>query len=262
MIREPAFWLVSLIGASGVVILAYGTPDYSVAFRGPPQMQYELQPPALERAARAGEPAEGETAGRDVSGETDHGAELNPNAAFALDDLAAIRDRPLFSPTRSPPRSEAAPEPEPMNIELTPAPDPPSAAPSPPAVSLVGVIMGDGAREMALLLDRQSGSIERLAGGAVLDDGWTLHILNERSVMLERDGLRHALSMFTDHAREAQQPAQDPPQESAQHPEPDSAVETEDPAPPASEPPESGPETLTNGRDMLGGMAPDPDLAP
>lgn len=114
----------------------------------------------------------------------------NPVAAQPLDQLSAIVDRSLFSPSRRPP---AAPQP----VVQAPAA---SALPSPPPdVILLGVVMdGESARAIVRV-----GADKRLLRAQMGDeiDGWKVAQIDGRKVVLaSQDGRFATYRLFNDQA--------------------------------------------------------------
>ena len=117
-------------------------------------------------------------------------AGLNPLSALDLESLAATRTLPLFTPTRSAPIVEPIiPEAVLVEPEIVAAPEP-----VPPALRLVGLVMTDS-EQMALLADPATGLVHRLRAGDSYD-GWTLTIVDGRTVAFSNDGREHLLTMF------------------------------------------------------------------
>ena len=103
----------------------------------------------------------------------------NPVAAQPLEQLPAIVDRPLFSPSRRPP--PAAP------LPVMKAPAASAALSAPPDVILLGVVM-DGQNARAVV---QVGADKRLLRAQMGDDidGWTVAQIDGRKVVLaSKDG--------------------------------------------------------------------------
>jgi general secretion pathway protein N len=115
-------------------------------------------------------------------------AQENPNpwSGLALEVLEATRTAPLFTPTRRPP-PVFAPAAE-LNFDAV------EAGPLPPPLQLVGTVMTSGA-ETALLLDTTSGEVHRVAAGEDVD-GWSVEIVDGRTVALRAGGESHVLTMF------------------------------------------------------------------
>jgi general secretion pathway protein N len=141
----------------------------------PPVVEGETPRPAPEEAAAAP-------------------ASANPHAGLKLENLAATRDLPLFTPSRTPPvvfEPQPDPEPEPTEPEIAMEPDP-----EPPPLELIGIVV-TGAEQVVLLMDQSSGEVQRVRPGEDYA-GWTVTVLDSRSVELESDGHFQTLTMFTD----------------------------------------------------------------
>ena len=113
----------------------------------------------------------------------------NPVAAQPLEQLPAIVDRSLFSPSRRPPA--AAPPPV---VQAPAASAPPSA---PPNVILLGVVM-DGQNARAVV---QVGADKRLLRAQMGDDidGWKVAQIDGRKVVLaSQDGRFATYRLFND----------------------------------------------------------------
>lgn len=113
----------------------------------------------------------------------------NPIAAQPLEQLPAIVDRSLFSPSRRPPA--AAPPPV---VQAPAAAAPPSA---PPNVILLGVVM-DGQNARAVV---QVGADKRLLRAQMGDDidGWKVAQIDGRKVVLaSQDGRFATYRLFND----------------------------------------------------------------
>ena len=113
----------------------------------------------------------------------------NPVAAQPLEQLPAIVDRSLFSPSRRPP--PAAPPPV---VQAPAASAPPSA---PPNVILLGVVM-DGQNARAVV---QVGADKRLLRAQMGDDidGWKVAQIDGRKVVLaSQDGRFATYRLFND----------------------------------------------------------------
>ena len=118
------------------------------------------------------------------------GAGVNPLSDLDLESLAATRTLPLFTPTRSAPVVEPIiPEAVLVEPEIVAAPEP-----VPPALRLVGLVMTDS-EQMALLADQATGMVHRLRAGESYD-GWTLNIIDGRTVAFSNAGREHVLTMF------------------------------------------------------------------
>lgn len=98
-----------------------------------------------------------------------------------LDDLTATRERPLFTPGRTPPARPAAvvAEPEPEEPEPEPV-----AESEPPPLRLAGVV-ASGSVTVAMLEDEDSREVVRLAPGQSVSD-WVLVAVEPRAVTLRQ----------------------------------------------------------------------------
>jgi hypothetical protein len=117
-------------------------------------------------------------------------APSNPVAAQSLDQLSAILDRPLFSPTRRPPAPPPAPAP------IVHAAEPPAPPPPPPNLVLFGVVMdGEGARAIV-----RAGADKKLVRAQIGDeiDGWKVSQIEGRKVVLSLDGRFATFTLFSD----------------------------------------------------------------
>ena len=121
---------------------------------------------------------------------------LNPYASLDLEDLEATRSLPLFSPSRAPPVEVAVEEvifeEEPEAIEEEPEI-------IPPMLQLVGVIMTQ-AKQVAILVDESTGEIHRVGAGEDYE-GWTLSIVDPRTVAFAMGEESHSLTLFTEFGR-------------------------------------------------------------
>jgi hypothetical protein len=119
------------------------------------------------------------------------GASLNPLSALDLESLAATRTLPLFTPSRSAPIVEQPMVPQVVAAEpeIFVAPEP-----LPPPLRLVGVVMTQS-DQVALLADQATGMIHRLRAGETYE-GWTLNIVDRRTVAFLNEGREHTLTMF------------------------------------------------------------------
>ncbi len=91
--------------------------------------------------------------------------------------LAAIVERPLFSPTRRPP------QPPPVQV-AAPAPAPTPAPPTPIGFSLVGVALSDGKR-VALVRRQEDGRVLSVPEGTEVL-GWTVQRIESDSASFRR----------------------------------------------------------------------------
>jgi hypothetical protein len=104
----------------------------------------------------------------------------NPLWAILLSDLAATRERPIFSPSRHPvpPAVVAAPY-------VPPPPPPKPVEPERPGLSLVGTIVGE-AESIGIFLDQTTNKLLRLKTGE-RHRGWMLQSVLGRTVALQKD---------------------------------------------------------------------------
>ena len=107
----------------------------------------------------------------------------NPLSTIPLASLDAIRDRPLFSPTRRPPSLNRPPE------EARPRPP----VEVGPQLSLIGAIEG-GSEDIAILVDARTKSLIRLKTGESYL-GWVLRKVEGRQVVLENDQATTTLAL-------------------------------------------------------------------
>lgn len=103
----------------------------------------------------------------------------NPLWAIPLKELAATRERPIFSPSRRAPAPAAATAP------YVPSPQPVKPAePERPQLSLVGTIAGDK-EGFGIFLDRSASTVFRLKTGEQYK-GWFLREVRSRETVLEK----------------------------------------------------------------------------
>jgi hypothetical protein len=112
----------------------------------------------------------------------------NPLAAHSLDEFAATRDRPLFTPSRRPP-------PLPMAHSVEPRLAPP------PNLTLFGILV-DAEGPSAIVRDTPSGKAVRVRVGDDLD-GWKIAQIDDRQLVLSFDGRSVTFTIFgANHAEE------------------------------------------------------------
>jgi hypothetical protein len=111
-------------------------------------------------------------------------APVSPLAEQPLDRFSAMRDRPLFSPTRRPP----APPP------VAAAPPPPPPLP-PPDLALLGVVM-DGDNAGAIVRAGPTAKIARVHIGDQIA-GWTVGQIEARKLVLLLNGRTATFNMFS-----------------------------------------------------------------
>lgn len=108
-------------------------------------------------------------------------ARANPLWSIALDSLRATRERPVFSETRRPAVVAIA---EPIRV-AEPAQEPEPEEPEPPALTLIGTVVGPDAN-LAVFLDSVGHQIVRLRIGDA-GSGWTLRRVDPKTTTLEKD---------------------------------------------------------------------------
>ena len=115
----------------------------------------------------------------------------NPLWSITPDVLAATRDRPLFSPTRRPsPPVVVAPAQEPVAVSAV---DAKAEEPERPPFTLLGTIVGSGAR-VALLQDDVRRVVVILREGGVAS-GWRARKVAARSVIISKGAVSVALDI-------------------------------------------------------------------
>lgn len=157
-------------------------------------------PFATPAAAQTPQPTEPTPAAADtptleplVAEEPDSDGPRNPNplANLDLETLEATRTQPLFTPSRSAPAEEVPDVVEEVPEVVEEEPEPEAA---PPALQLVGVMMS-GSEEVAVLLDPDTNTVHRLRPGDGYE-GWSMKIVDTRSVEFSHEDRTHALTMF------------------------------------------------------------------
>lgn len=109
-------------------------------------------------------------------------AAQNPLARNSLEQLAATRDRPLFSPSRRPPPPPIA------RVEPPPPPPPP------PQVALMGVVIdGEGVRALIRPGPMQPFVLVRV-GGVVA--GWHVTEIEDKRLVLALDDRKATFTLF------------------------------------------------------------------
>ncbi|MBA3517304.1 MAG: hypothetical protein H0T75_06625 [Rhizobiales bacterium] len=137
----------------------------------------------------------------DAPAETDAAAAPNPFFSPSLESLEATRSAPLFTPSRTAPQSEPEPEPDVAPVETEVAVE---AEATPPDVKLIGIVKA-GSEEVAILSDTATAEVQRLRPGEEVQ-GWTVRIVDTRTVELKSGEQRHTLTMFTDYPATGQPP--------------------------------------------------------
>lgn len=110
-----------------------------------------------------------------IDARAQEGGLSNPLWSTTLDQLAATRDRPVFSQSRRPPPLADAP---------TSSPTQPSAGPGAPPFLLVGTVVGER-EKIAVVQETGSQKVLRLPLGASAS-GWSVAEVALRSVKLTR----------------------------------------------------------------------------
>jgi general secretion pathway protein N len=121
-------------------------------------------------------------------------ARANPLWSISLDSLRATRERPVFSETRRPAVIAVA---EPVRV-AEPAPEPEPEVPEPPALTLIGTVVGQDA-DVAVFLDAVGHQVVRLRVGEA-GSGWTLRRVEPKTTTLEKDRREVTLSLPTPEA--------------------------------------------------------------
>jgi general secretion pathway protein N len=104
----------------------------------------------------------------------------NPLWGIPLNRLTAVRERPLFAPSRRPAPVAAPPQP----VAAAPPPPPKPAEPETPQLSLLGTVAG-GREKIGLFIDSTTKSVLRLKAGEN-HKGWTLRAVSPHEVELAR----------------------------------------------------------------------------
>ena len=102
---------------------------------------------------------------------------INPLWGISVTSLPAIRERPIFSPSRRPP----------VSVGPTPVPSQPAPIvnePSRPSLTLIGAAAGKG-EGIAIFLDETTKGIVRLKTGEG-HAGWILSLLKAREATLQK----------------------------------------------------------------------------
>ena len=155
------------------------------------------------RASAAGVKAESAS----VEPNRDEAAQAgNPLWAIPLSELAATRDRPLFSASRRPAAAPVATVPPPVQV------DPPvvaSALPEQPSLTLIGTIVSPET-SIALLRDGGTQSVMRVRKGEATS-GWLLETVQSRSIVVEKGERSVTLALPEPLGSSRQPPAPNPP---------------------------------------------------
>lgn len=111
----------------------------------------------------------------------------NPLWGIPLDELAATRERPLFSVSRRPPPPPVAAQP------MAEPPPPPPAEPERPPLMLSGTVIGEP-QNIALVQDQITKTLVRLHAGEAIS-GWFLRLIEARIVTVEKNDQTVALAL-------------------------------------------------------------------
>ncbi|OQX66489.1 MAG: hypothetical protein B6A08_20210 [Sorangiineae bacterium NIC37A_2] len=115
----------------------------------------------------------------------------NPLADLSPATLAATVEQPLFRRSRTPP---VPPPPAKAPVVEDDTPPPPAKAEEPPPLELLGLAV-EGNRRIALVKLKPKGELRRLRQGETLD-GWTVHAIEDRRLVLERGDRQEVLELF------------------------------------------------------------------
>jgi general secretion pathway protein N len=147
-------------------------------------LDMQSEPETPDVVAPAG-PAQGVQSRTPVGERPPSGEMVNPLASLDKESLRDVTERPLFAPTRRPPR-------KPAPVEAAPVFEPPPAPPATPDYTLLGIVR-DGDRAIALLRSRSEGRNLRVEAGDMIG-GWEIAAVDTLSVKLKgRDGAAHEL---------------------------------------------------------------------
>jgi hypothetical protein len=182
----------------------------------------------------------------------------NPLSTLTLDELAATRELPLFTPSRTAPVVDAPVVEEP--VVAAPAEPAPTPEQPPPPVQLIGIILTD-AKQTAILRNSSTDEVLRLSPGEQIEN-WALTIVDARSIELRQGERVEGLKMFdsfpvssvpaelggdglpTDMSGEYQPPPENPEGEMQPAPSPEEMPSAdgfqESPDSPSGEPSETG----------------------
>lgn len=124
----------------------------------------------------------------------------NPVSDIPFGSLSAMRERPLFSPSRRPSSPPTAPGEEKAARWRREA--------EPPPLTLLGTVTGAEAR-LALFLDERSQSIVRRRLGEA-ESGWVVKSIEAKTVTFERDSHEFVVTLHHEEAA-AEPPKPSPP---------------------------------------------------
>lgn len=114
-----------------------------------------------------------------------------------LNDYAALRDRPLFSPNRTAPIPFVAADPEPVIVEPEPEPEPEPPPAAAPDWQLVGIVRSQRLNSATFTSPAEIAAFTLRMGES--HQGWTLKAVGQFEVKLDGAGGRAALR-FSDEA--------------------------------------------------------------
>src|ERR1700730_7714306 len=114
----------------------------------------------------------------------------NPIAALPLDKFSAIRDRPLFSPSRRPPSA-------PISHLASSEPVPPALPTPPPAIVLIGIVT-QAHGSFAVVRTGTKASVNDSISISVADqiNGWTVTQIEPFRLFLSRDNRLRPFNFF------------------------------------------------------------------
>lgn len=125
-----------------------------------------------------------------------------------LSDYSALRERPLFSPSRTGPIQFVAPEPEPVVVIPDPEPEPEPVPAAAPDWQLVGIVRSERLNSATFTSPAEIAAFTLRKGET--HQGWTLKIVSQFEVKLDGAGGRATLR-FSDEASGAPTDWQDQP---------------------------------------------------
>jgi hypothetical protein len=112
----------------------------------------------------------------------------NPLWGVRIKDLAATRNRPLFSPSRRPPA--------PVVTAAPPPPPPRQFTPEKPPLVLIGTVVSEN-EAIAVFRDQSTKRTVKLRTGLRLD-GWALLRVNKKDVVLRKENTTVSLALSAD----------------------------------------------------------------
>jgi hypothetical protein len=131
-------------------------------------------------------PVDAADAAPEVTNEAEPAA--NASNTLFLSTLESLRNRPLFSPTRTAPQPEPEPLPEPEPVEpddLEPS-EPPAEMSAFPEWMLIGIVRSSSVNRAIFRLNEGAETFSLASGES--RDGWTLSTVSRSSVTLENAG--------------------------------------------------------------------------